>query len=151
MHYRAVRKNVAHARVSVLSNPEMSLNEWVRESVQAHLWIGKDYGTDTRNRFICTQLGQIYFEVLIVNRFGSGLAGAARLNMALVGPVRSCAAVQFAFIKLHLSRPDLERTFRSPFGISGAFIGGVLAMHGAPVSRRGTVVIISATKWDRSI
>jgi ethanolamine permease len=42
--------------------------------------------------------------------------------------VISYAAVQFAFIKLRLARPDLERPCRSPFGIPGAFIGGLLAV-----------------------
>jgi ethanolamine permease len=42
--------------------------------------------------------------------------------------VISHAAVQFTFLKLRLLRPDLERPYRSPFGIPGAFIGGVLAV-----------------------
>jgi len=65
---------------------------------------------------------------LIIDRFGSGLVGAALLNMAVFGAVISYAAVQFAFIKLRLARPDLERPYRSPFGIPGAFIGGLLAV-----------------------
>jgi ethanolamine permease len=87
-------------------------------------------GTNTRTPNAALIAGAVIGLVgaLIIDRFGSGLVGAALLNMAVFGAVISYAAVQFAFIKLRLSRPDLERPYRSPFGIPGAFIGGLLAV-----------------------
>ena len=54
--------------------------------------------------------------------------GAALLNMAVFGAVISYACVMASYIKLRLTRPDLERPYRSPLGIPGAAVGLVLSL-----------------------
>lgn len=55
-------------------------------------------------------------------------AASILLNMAVLAAVFSYAMNMLSFIKLRLSRPSLERPYRSPFGIPGAAIGTVLAV-----------------------
>jgi ethanolamine permease len=57
-----------------------------------------------------------------------GKVGAALLNMAVFGAVISYALVMFSYIKLKVSRPGLPRPYRSPLGVGGALVGGVLAL-----------------------
>lgn len=59
---------------------------------------------------------------------GQGVVGAALLNMAVFGAVISYALVMSSYIKLSISRPDLERPYKSPLGIWGAAVGTVLAV-----------------------
>jgi ethanolamine permease len=54
--------------------------------------------------------------------------GAALLNMAVFGAVISYTMVMVSFIKLRLTRPDLDRPYRSPLGIPGAVIGTLLSL-----------------------
>lgn len=54
--------------------------------------------------------------------------GGALLNMAVMGAVLSYALVMASYIKLRLDRPDLPRPYKSPLGIPGAAVGGVLAL-----------------------
>jgi ethanolamine permease len=54
--------------------------------------------------------------------------GAVLLNMAVFGAVISYAMVMLSYIKLRISRPDLERPYRSPLGIPGAVIGLLLSL-----------------------
>ncbi len=65
---------------------------------------------------------------LVIDRFGSGIVGAALLNMAVFGAVISYAAVMLAYIRLKLARPELPRPYQSPLGIPGAVVGTVLAL-----------------------
>ena len=58
---------------------------------------------------------------------GAGV-GAVLLNMAVFGAVISYAMVMASFILLRFRRPDLERPYRSPLGVPGAFIGAALAL-----------------------
>ena len=60
--------------------------------------------------------------------FQRSIVGAALLNMAVFGAVISYAMVMASFIKLRITRPDLERPYRSPLGIPGAAVGGILAV-----------------------
>ncbi len=69
--------------------------------------------------FLCT--------VLIKLTGGSGV-GAALLNMAVFGAVISYTMVMASYIKLRISRPDLPRPYRSPLGIPGAVVGGLLSV-----------------------
>ena len=66
----------------------------------------------------------------LIELFGNGGAsvGAVLLNMAVFGAVISYAMVMLSYIKLRISRPDLERPYRSPLGIPGAVIGLVLSV-----------------------
>jgi len=59
---------------------------------------------------------------------GQGVVGAALLNMAVFGAVISYAIVMLSYIKLKISRPDLQRPHKSPLGIWGAAVGTVLAI-----------------------
>jgi ethanolamine permease len=54
--------------------------------------------------------------------------GAALLNMAVFGAVISYTMVMVSFIKLRLTRPDLDRPYRSPLGIPGAVVGTLLSL-----------------------
>jgi ethanolamine permease len=65
---------------------------------------------------------------VLIDQFGSGIVGAALLNMAVFGAVISYAAVMFSYIKLKIARPNLERPYKSPLGIVGAYVGAILAL-----------------------
>jgi len=65
---------------------------------------------------------------VIIDQFGTGIVGAALLNMAVFGAVISYSAVMIAYIRLKITRPDLPRPYKSPFGIPGAAIGAALAI-----------------------
>lgn len=65
---------------------------------------------------------------VMIDQFGSGMVGAALLNMAVFGAVISYAAVMFAYIKLKRSRPNLLRPYQSPLGSAGAYVGALLAI-----------------------
>ena len=54
--------------------------------------------------------------------------GAVLLNMAVFGAVISYAMVMASYIKLRISRPDLERPYKSPLGIPGAALGLLLSV-----------------------
>ena len=65
----------------------------------------------------------------LITLFDKGVSvGAVLLNMAVFGAVISYAMVMLSYIKLRISRPDLERPYRSPLGIPGATIGLLLAL-----------------------
>ena len=65
---------------------------------------------------------------IILDVVGTGLVGAALLNMAVFGAVISYTAVMLSYIKLKNDRPDLPRPYKSPLGIPGAVVGAVLAI-----------------------
>ena len=67
--------------------------------------------------------------VFLIDSFGAtSKLGAALLNMAVFGAVISYSIVMLAYIKLKLTRKDLERPYKSPLGIFGAILGTVLAL-----------------------
>jgi ethanolamine permease len=55
-------------------------------------------------------------------------AGAALLSMAVFGAVISYAMQMYSFIRLRRKMPDVERPYRSPVGVAGAAIAGVIAL-----------------------
>jgi ethanolamine permease len=57
-----------------------------------------------------------------------GKVGAALLYMAVFGAVISYVLVMASYIKLRLDRPELHRPYRSPVGIPGAAVGGLLSV-----------------------
>ena len=61
-------------------------------------------------------------------QFAGKEVGAALLNMAVFAAVISYFLNMISFIQLRLSRPDLPRPYRSPFGIPGAAVGAILAL-----------------------
>ena len=48
--------------------------------------------------------------------------------MAVFGAVISYALVMLSYVVLRIKRPDLPRPYRSPLGIPGAVVGGVLSL-----------------------
>ena len=65
----------------------------------------------------------------LITLFDEGASvGAVLLNMAVFGAVISYAMVMASYIKLRISRPDLERPYKSPLGIPGAVIGLLLSV-----------------------
>jgi ethanolamine permease len=64
--------------------------------------------------------------VLIANGKAAAV-DAIILNMAIFGAVISYILFFLSYIKLKLSRPDLPRSYKSPWGIQGAIVGCVLA------------------------
>ena len=69
--------------------------------------------------FACTAL---------LDRFRGGLVGGALLNMAVFGAVISYVLVMWSYIVLRRRRPTLARPYRSPLGIPGAALGGLLSL-----------------------
>jgi ethanolamine permease len=57
-----------------------------------------------------------------------GNVGGALLNMAVFGAVISYTLQCFSFIRLRQKLPNIERPYRSPVGIYGAAIAGVIAL-----------------------
>ncbi len=84
--------------------------------------------THTPHRALITGAVVGLLAALVIDRFGTGIVGAALLNMAVFGAVISYASVMAAFIKLRISAPDMERPYKSPLGIPGAAIGIVVAL-----------------------
>jgi ethanolamine permease len=54
--------------------------------------------------------------------------GPALLSMAVFGAVISYTMVMLAYIRLAVTRPELERPYRSPLGVPGAVVGTVLSL-----------------------
>jgi ethanolamine permease len=53
--------------------------------------------------------------------------GATLLNMAVFGAVISYGLQMASFVLLRVRRPDIPRPYRSPFGMAGAVVAGVIA------------------------
>ncbi|MFQ5751982.1 MAG: amino acid permease, partial [bacterium] len=64
----------------------------------------------------------------MIDQFGSGMVGAALLNMAVFGAVISYAMVMFSYIILKRTHPNLRRPYKSPLGITGAYVGVFLSL-----------------------
>jgi ethanolamine permease len=58
----------------------------------------------------------------------SGTAGAALLSMAVFGAVISYFMQTLAFIRLRRNMPNIQRPYRSPVGIFGAAVAGLIAL-----------------------
>jgi ethanolamine permease len=59
---------------------------------------------------------------------GGAFIGAALLNMAVFGAMISYVMQAISFILLRIRLPDIERPYKSPFGIPGAFLTLVIAV-----------------------
>lgn len=59
---------------------------------------------------------------------GGAFIGAALLNMAVFGAMISYVMQAVSFILLRIRLPDIERPYKSPFGIPGAFLTLVIAV-----------------------
>jgi ethanolamine permease len=72
-----------------------------------------------------TGIGMLCVQLLDI---GSDAVDAVILNMTVFGAVLSYILVMFSYIKLKISRPDLPRPYKSPFGSFGALIAALLAI-----------------------
>jgi len=73
--------------------------------------------------------GVVGFGIALALQYaGSGGVGAALLTMAVFGAGFSYALVMITYIVLVKKRPDIERPYRSPLGVPGAWVGAVLAV-----------------------
>ena len=86
------------------------------------------------NRWQCPQRALILGALIglacaaVIEFNGEGTVGAALLNMAVFGAVISYALVMVSYVVLRINRPDLPRPYRSPLGIPGAVVGGILSL-----------------------
>jgi len=80
-----------------------------------------------------------YVALLVTGVVGYGLAwwinesagtnvGAALLTMAVFGAVISYFMQMLSFILLRRKMPDIERPYRSPVGVAGAAVAGIIAL-----------------------
>lgn len=70
-----------------------------------------------------------YAVALVIFKAGmTSPVGAILLNMAVFGAVISYAFQMLSFILLRVRRPHINRPYRSPWGIPGAVIAGVIAL-----------------------
>jgi len=65
---------------------------------------------------------------VLIDQLGSGLVGAALLNMAVFASVMSYILVLISFIVLRAQKPQLPRPYKSPLGLPGAWLGLILAV-----------------------
>lgn len=88
----------------------------------------------TSKQFKTPHLGLIiggvsgFIVAVILDLVGTGIVGAALLNMAVFGAVISFTAVMLSYIKLKRDRPNMSRPYKSPLGIPGAVVGASLAV-----------------------
>jgi ethanolamine permease len=70
-----------------------------------------------------------YAVAVVIDRAGTGSnVGAVLLNMAVFGAVISYGLQMASFILLRVRRPTINRPYRSPWGVPGAVITGIIAM-----------------------
>jgi len=71
-----------------------------------------------------------YVALVLVNALGGdeGVAGAIVLNIAVWGAVIAYVLQMVSFVILRKKFPNASRPYRSPWGIPGAIIGGVVSM-----------------------
>lgn len=65
---------------------------------------------------------------LVIQFFGEGVVGASLLTMAVFGAVISYALVMITYIALAKNRPELERPYKSPLGVPGAWLGTIISL-----------------------
>jgi len=70
-----------------------------------------------------------YVVALVIYKAGTGSpVGAVLLNMAVFGAVISYGLQMASFILLRVRRPTINRPYRSPWGIPGAVVTGIIAL-----------------------
>lgn len=87
---------------------------------------GKTTHTPHRALLVGAVIG--YGIAILIDVLGDTAVGAALLNMAVFGAVISYTLVLLSYIRLAQSRPDLPRPYKSPLGVTGAWIGVILSL-----------------------
>ena len=79
--------------------------------------------------YVALLLGALlgWIAAFLIYEFGDTKVGAALLYMAVFGAVISYLMQCIAFVLLRRNLPDIERPYRSPMGVPGAVIAGVIA------------------------
>ena len=93
-------------------------------------WMSITHGT-RKTPWLALILGGVvgYIAAFILYRQESGSdVGAALLNMAVFGAVISYFMQMLSFILLRRNLPNIDRPYRSPIGVAGAAIAGVIAL-----------------------
>ncbi len=70
----------------------------------------------------------VWLQWQVTNSGGSSNVVAAVLNMAVFAAVISYAMQCASFVLLRRNFPNIERPYRSPFGVPGAVVAGVIAL-----------------------
>jgi ethanolamine permease len=70
----------------------------------------------------------VMLSVWFASQKGGDVIGGTLLNMAVFGAMISYAMQALSFILLRIKRPNMERPYRSPFGITGAAITLLLSL-----------------------
>lgn len=83
------------------------------------------YHTPARALILGAVIG--YLCALLIDLL-SATVGAALLNMAVFGATITYTLIFLTYIKLKVSRPELERPYLSPLGMPGAIVGTVLSL-----------------------
>jgi ethanolamine permease len=65
---------------------------------------------------------------ILLDEFGDGSLGSALLTMAVFGATFSYALVMLTYIVWTKRRPDMERPYRSPLGLAGAWVGFIISL-----------------------
>ena len=85
----------------------------------------------TRNTpHVALVLGAVvgWIAAYILYKWGTGTVGAALLSMAVFGAVISYFMQTVSFVLLRRNLPNIERPYRSPVGIAGAAVAGLIAL-----------------------
>ena len=92
-------------------------------------WMSLTHGK-RKTPYVALLLGAVVglaLAFLLDNQY-SGTAGAALLSMAVFGAVISYFMQMLSFIRLRRNMPNISRPYRSPVGIFGAAVAGLIAL-----------------------
>jgi ethanolamine permease len=92
-------------------------------------WLSITHGT-RKTPYVALLVGGVvgYGLAWWINESAGTNVGAALLTMAVFGAVISYFMQMLSFILLRRKMPDIERPYRSPVGVAGAAIAGVIAL-----------------------
>ncbi|HLF59717.1 MAG TPA: ethanolamine permease [Acidimicrobiia bacterium] len=92
-------------------------------------WMSITHGK-RKTPYVALLLGGVvgYALAWILDSQYTGTAGAALLSMAVFGAVISYSMQMFSFILLRRRMPNIDRPYRSPVGVFGAGVAGVIAL-----------------------
>ncbi|MGH8941788.1 MAG: ethanolamine permease [Acidimicrobiia bacterium] len=92
-------------------------------------WMSLTHGK-RKTPYVALLLGAVVglaLAFLLDNQY-AGTAGAALLSMAVFGAVISYFMQMLSFIRLRRNMPNISRPYRSPVGIFGAAVAGLIAL-----------------------
>jgi ethanolamine permease len=92
-------------------------------------WMSVTHGK-RKTPYVALLLGGVvgYALAFLLDSQYEGTAGAALLSMAVFGAVISYFMQMVSFIRLRSKMPNIERPYRSPVGVFGAALAGLVAL-----------------------